>query len=311
MTISDIESPQVTIVIVTYQCAKYIAANLAMVKRCVDLGIARCVVVDNGSTDGTAAILAKEAEWADIICTGINNGFGRGCNIGLERVLSRYTLFLNPDAAIEPDALQILVDFMDGKRQVGVCGPATVLGEDRHGQRYQATGKRPSALDIAKSSLPKVDRADLYRVIYPGSAPFRTGWICGAVFLVRTELMRRLNGFDPRFFLYWEETDVCRRIEDLGFENWAVGGALARHVGGASSTDDTTKVHGCIAQHYFQSRRYYLIKHHGWVAATFAEAFEFGVLVFRAIVDLAMGRPVGRLIPRLQCRLFSVPPKPP
>lgn len=308
MTSTSRESAKVTAVIVTYQSAKNIGEGLAAVYRCYDAGLMQCVVVDNGSSDGTQEILQREAAWAEVILTGKNNGFGRGCNIGLERVHTEYTLFLNPDATIGPEALKVLVDFMDAHPKAGVCGPATILGAEGTEVHYQAAGRRPSALDIVRQVIPRMGRAELRQVIQPHSAPFRTGWVCGAVFLVRTELMKRLAGFDPRFFLYWEETDVCRRMEDLDYEVWAVGTAIANHVGSASSPDDDSKVHGCIAEHYYQSRRYYLIKHHGWLAATFAELIEFVLLFTRAIVNLVRGQGIGRLRSRLKSQLFSEPP---
>ncbi len=308
MTSTARESAKVTAVIVTYQSAQNIGEGLAAVRRCYDAGQMLCIVVDNGSNDGTQELLRDEASWVDVALTGKNNGFGRGCNIGLEQVQTEYTMFLNPDATIGPEALKVLVDFMDTHPKAGVCGPATIVGAEGAEVQYQAAGRRPSALDIVRQVIPRMGRADLRQVIQPNSVPFRTGWVCGAVFLVRTELMKRISGFDPRFFLYWEETDVCRRMEDLGYEVWAVGTAIAHHVGSASSPDDDSKVHGCIAEHYYQSRRYYLIKHHGWLAATLAELIEFSLLCVRAIVHLVRGQGIGRLKSRLKSRLFTEPP---
>lgn len=125
--------------------------------------------------------------------------------------------------------------------------------------------------------------------------------------MIHTELLQRLGGFDPRFFLYWEEMDLSKRAENLGFETWAVGTAVARHVGGASSSPDDTRVGGCIARHYYQSRTYYMVKHHGWLATGFAETGEFVLLATRALVDLIRGRGLQRLRPRLRAPLLSMP----
>jgi len=125
--------------------------------------------------------------------------------------------------------------------------------------------------------------------------------------MIRTALVRQLAGFDPRFFLYWEEMDVCKRAEDAGFETWAVGTAVAHHIGGASTSRDDTRVGGCIAMHYFQSRYYYMIKHHGWFAATAAELIEYGLLGLRSLVDLARGRGLSRFRPRRMAPLLSLP----
>ena len=125
--------------------------------------------------------------------------------------------------------------------------------------------------------------------------------------MIRTELFKRLQGFDPRYFLYWEETDLCKRADDMGFETWALGTAVAHHVGGVSSSLDDTRIGGCIAKHYFQSRYYYMVKHHGRLAAMIAELGEFVLLSARSLADLVRGRPTYRLRPRLQAPLLSQP----
>lgn len=125
--------------------------------------------------------------------------------------------------------------------------------------------------------------------------------------MIRTHLAQQLGGFDPRFFLYWEETDLCRRSQHLGLETWAVGTAIAAHICGASSEDNGTRIHGCIGKHYYQSRRYYMIKHHGWLAATGMDVVEFVLLFLRTVVDVLRGNGAKRLRPRLQAPLFSLP----
>jgi GT2 family glycosyltransferase len=128
--------------------------------------------------------------------------------------------------------------------------------------------------------------------------------------MIRTELLKRLQGFDARFFLYWEEIDLCRRAEELGYQTWAMGTALAHHVGGASSAPDDTRIGGCIARHYYQSRYYYLLKHHGRAAATIAELGEFALLALWSFADFLRGRRTHRLRPRLQAPLLSQPESP-
>ena len=119
--------------------------------------------------------------------------------------------------------------------------------------------------------------------------------------------MRRLNGFDPRFFLYWEETDVCERAEHEGFETWTLGTAIAHHIGSASAAPDDTMISGCIAKHYYQSRYYYMAKHHGRLAAAIAEIGEFALLGLRTMMDVVRGRGAHRLLPRMQAPLMSEP----
>lgn len=297
----------VTAVIVTYQSAGTIGRAMAAARRCYDAQLLDVVIVDNNSTDATREIIGREAGWARLVLTGKNNGFGRGCNIGFAQVTSPYTIFINPDAVVEPEAIRTMLRFMEQYPKVGIVGPATVCGENGVAV-LQHTGQRPTPWAILRDAIPFARFQPNCWTIVPGSAPSRTGWVCGAVFMIRTELMKQLNGFDPRFFLYWEETDVCRRAEDAGFEIWALGTALAHHVAGASISSDDTLTGHSIAKHYFQSRYYYMVKHHGRLAATLAEVGECMLLVMRALVDVARGRGLlYRLRPRLQAPLLSQP----
>ncbi len=297
----------VTAVIVTYQSAATIGPALASMRRGFDAGLLECVVVDNGSVDATLDIVGREAGWARIVATGKNNGFGLGCNIGFEKATTPYVVFVNPDAVIEPDALRTMLSFMDGHPAAGIAGPAIIEGDAADSAEYQMTGKRPTPASVLRAAIPMIGRPVPSYPILPGAAPSRTEWVCGAVLMARSELMRRLNGFDPRFFLYWEETDLCLRAEQTGFEVWALGAAVATHVGGASTQSDDTKISGCIAKHYFQSRHYYLAKHHGRLAAAAAELGEFVLVALGALLDVLRGRGMRRLRPRLQARLFSQP----
>jgi hypothetical protein len=149
------------------------------------------------------------------------------------------------------------------------------------------------------------------RPILPGTAPYATNWLCGAVMLVRSDRYRAIGGFDPRFFLYFEETDLCLRMLQAGFELWAAGDVEATHVGSMSSrkVDPELRDGAYLAEHFFPSRYYYLSKHYGRLAAAAVETTE---LAFKALRDLArsvLGRPAKReLRTRLKAPIFSCPP---
>ena len=300
-------SRPVTAVIVTYQSARTVGRTLAAARRCYDENLLDVVLVDNNSSDGTRDIVQLESAWARIILTGRNNGFGRGSNIGFAEVTSPFTVFINPDAEVEPEAIRTMLQFMEANPKAGIVGPATLCGGDNGNTVLQHTGRRQTPRTILQNSMPFLGIRSNSWPILPGAAPAPTGWVAGAVLMIRTELMRQLHGFDPRFFLYWEELDLCKRAEEAGFEIWALGTALARHVVAGSSEPDDTRIGPCIARHYLQSRYYYMVKHHGRLAATVAEVGELALLLMRALVDMARGRGLYRLRPRMQAPLLSMP----
>lgn len=297
----------VTAIIVTYQSARTIGRTLAAARRCYDEGVLDTVIVDNNSTDATREILARETAWARVVLSDENNGFGRGCNIGFAHVRSAYTILLNPDAVIEPEAVRTMLAFMEAHPRAGIVGPAIFCGDDERNPVLQHTGPRPTPWSVVRDAIPFLRRRDGQVTIVPGSPPIRTGWVSGAVYMIRSELMRRLEGFDPRFFLYWEEMDLCERAEHAGFQTWALGGATARHVVGASSGCADSRLGRTIPKHYFQSRYYYMVKHHGWLAAAPAELGEFVLLGLESVLDAARGRGMYRLRPRLEAAPLSMP----
>jgi N-acetylglucosaminyl-diphospho-decaprenol L-rhamnosyltransferase len=266
------------------------------------------VIVDNGSTDGTAELIERESKWASVVITGNNNGFAKGCNIGLRQVQTPFIVFINPDAVVEPASVRTMLTFMNERSQSGIVGPAIIeTSGTLNNSVLQVTGRRPTPWTIIRDAMPFRRGRSSFQPIIPGSAPFETEWVCGAVLMARTDLIRNLGGFDSRFFLYWEEMDICLRAERAGAEIWALGTATAAHVGGASSIADEDRIGGCIPSHYFQSRYYYMRKHYGWAAATAAEIIELTLLVVHGVANIVRGRDCPQLRARLQARLLSSP----
>ena len=260
--------PLTTAVIVTYNSRGHINDALAALRVAHEAGSLDCVVVDNVSSDGTADFVAAAHPWVTLIRSGRNLGFGRGCNLGFQQVNTPYVLIHNPDAVLKQQALQIMVDFIETHPQAGIVAPAIVEGE----RSLQAAGLLTTPASLLRAALGMVDALPDEQRIIPGNPPFATSWVCGAMMLIRSELYRRLGGFDPRFFLYFEETDFCRRAALEGAEIWAVGEAVARHLGGACAKATGQSMESfCISEHYYRSRFYYLVKHFGWVTAVGTE----------------------------------------
>jgi len=298
------DSPIVTAVIVTYHSKPTIGATLRSIKPSRDAGLMHVVVVDNDSGDGTAEYIREHFPWVELVEAGGNLGFGRGCNLGFEHVDTRYTLFLNPDAMLSQEALDTLVNFMESRPNAGMCAPAIREADGS----MQVAGVLPTPLGLVRDAM-GLGGYPALREIQIGGEPFLTNWLCGAILLVRSEVFRALNGFDPRFFLYFDETDLCRRFMNEGFELWAVGAACAEHECGASAKELGIPVSNqCISEHFYRSRYYYLIKHHGRFAATFAEVGSIVLLGTRAAAKRALGRTDdGAFTERLGAPILRLP----
>lgn len=299
--------PPITAVMVSYASSRVIGKTLIPLKAAFERRLLRCIVVDNDSPDGTADLVARDHPWVDLVRSPGNLGYGRGCNLGFERVRTPYVLFMNADVDIDADAVRELEKFMESNKRAGMAAPATRFTRGEGVQFVGRTFTPWSLLAIAsgiRGLQPK------HRFVHPGEAPIKTDWLCGAVVLARTEAIRDVGGFDPRFFLYFEETDLCRRLKSAGWELWAVGAATATHYLGMSARHvDTSLPEGaCLSDHYYRSRYYYLSKHYGRLAAA---ASETGELVAKGSRDflraLLRKPPRHELRDRLKAPIYSWP----
>lgn len=208
------------------------------------LGPARIVVVDNHSTDAhrdaVRQLCAREG-WTGVF-PGTNTGFGAGCNLGAAAALAEgadVLLFLNPDASIDVESAVRLMAAVEAEPLL-LAGP-TVLGPD---------GEVASAgldLDLDTGTMRPWRR----RTEHPKSDTLP--WVTGACFAVTRELWERLSGFDERYFLYWEDVDLCARVQALGGRVAVIEGATAIHSGGGTQRLEGSRAKS-PAYYYFNIR---------------------------------------------------------
>lgn len=184
----------------------------------------RVLVVDNNSSDGSAAALTAQFDAApvDVIALPDNRGFGAACNLGAERARAPYLFILNSDARLEPGGLERLRARLEAEPRLGIVAPA-VLDENGRPQ-VDAQGELPTAGAIL------LRRTRRHREV------LSPGWVSGVAMLLRRHEYTALGGFDPGYFLYYEDVDLCRRYRERGFEIERVVEARIVHAGGRSRT---------------------------------------------------------------------------
>ena len=193
----------------------------------------RVVVVDNGSDDGSVGMLGSLREDVDVIRTGENVGFGRAVNRGLELSEAPFVAVLNPDVILNPDALTKMVRFLASEGRAGIVGPRLY---DRCGRIRRSCG---SSLNL----LGEVCRKLLLHIVFPLFKVTRrspdtldeTGWVTGACFVSRRAAIQDVNGMDDRFFMYYEDVDLCLRMRRAGWRVFYEPQAEGLHAGGWSS----------------------------------------------------------------------------
>ena len=214
---------QASIVIVNYQSGPYLA-------RCLSSLAAGCaafawdsVVVDNGSIDGSERAADGPSGNVRLIRIERNLGFAAAANIGVRATTAPYVLLLNPDARLTPGCLAPLVDDLERHPDGAVVAPLVVNEDDTpqgnaRGDPTMMTGLfgRTSLMRRLVPRFPAVTR-NVVPADASGDCSFEVDWVSGACCLVRRQAFEDVEGFDERYFLYWEDADLCRRIRRKGW----------------------------------------------------------------------------------------------
>jgi GT2 family glycosyltransferase len=216
------------------------------------------IVVDNGSTDDTAEVLAREFPGVEYVRSETNLGFAKANNLGAARARGELLLLLNSDARLKPDTLAEAVSWM---RQHAECGVAGVQLLNPDGSRQNSIANLPS---LATELLNKSLLRRLFPRRFPGkehafTGPVEVESVIGACMFIRSNVWQAIGGFDERFFFFLEETDFCRQVRARGWKVCHLPQAQAWHGQGQSGRQTPASVR----IEYWRSRYVYFQKNCG------------------------------------------------
>jgi len=242
-------------------------------------GVAGAItIVDNDSQDGSfEALSAAFAGYSQVrvIQSGRNGGYGAGNNVGIRAGLPDgsapdYVYVLNSDAFPAPDAVRVLRDHLDTHPRTGFAG-SHIHGPE--GEAHHTAFRFPSALGELEAAARTGPVTRLLRrwVVAP-PLPDTTrpvDWLAGASVMMRRSVLEQIGLFDETFFLYYEETDLCRRAARAGWDTVYVVESRVMHIGSVSTG---MKDWRRVPDYWFRSRRHYFEKNHGRAYALLATA---------------------------------------
>jgi GT2 family glycosyltransferase len=205
------EQPLVSLIVVAYNSAAHLPDFFTSLST-TRYPRYEVIVVDNASPDGTARYVAERHPEVRLLANAENAGFGRACNQGARAASGELLVFLNPDVAVTPDWLDILVRHMAEHPDAGIICPQTLYPDDR---RPTTDDRRPNNNESFRLSS-SVLRPSSF-ALRPSSGVAETAAVPGAAMMVRRAAWRTLGGFDEAYFLYWEDTDLCWRAWLLGW----------------------------------------------------------------------------------------------
>jgi GT2 family glycosyltransferase len=214
--------PDVSILIVNYNVKDYLRQCLLSIARSKTHYRVEVVVVDNNSIDASVEELQPQFTWVKWIALDENLGFGRGNNVGLAYCTGRYVLFLNPDTILGEDTISTMVDYLDASPSVGLAG-CKVLNADGSFQLACRRGFPSPWASFCKlfglqALFPKSRLFAQYNLTYLSEdETYPVDALIGAFMIGPRDLILSVGGFDPAYFMYGEDLDLCFRIQHLGY----------------------------------------------------------------------------------------------
>ena len=248
-----------SIVIVSYNTQELLRKCLESIIDCLEKSKIKgeIIIVDNGSTDGSARTVKKEFPKVKLIENKENLGFARANNQALRQVRGEYILLLNSDTEVKPGALESLLEFAEKHPEAGIVG-AKLLNPD--GSIQPSVYHFPTVWRAIKEYwLGKEGEYEKY--IPDGAVAVGVEAVTGAAMLVARKVIEKVGQLDNRYFMYFEDLDFCRRVKQKGFQIFYLPSAEIVHHHGASGKTivgqtrqwliKSSKIYNGLAKYYF------------------------------------------------------------
>lgn len=246
---------KISIVIVTHNSTPALKSCLASLHQTLEGVEAELVVVDNGSNDDSPEQIRHQFPNALVVVNDRNRGFAAACNQALKETTGEFVLLLNPDVRLDSGCLDSLRSVIQDDHKAGAVAPRMRYADDS----FQATCRRfPTIYNMLFS------RGSILGKLFGGSRIYTlpdypettiVDAVAATVLMISRSLMVRMGGFDERFFLYMEDTDLCLRLKSLGYHNYFVPTAGGVHDWGQGSNVGSA-MRAC--RHHLSVWRYFL-----------------------------------------------------
>jgi GT2 family glycosyltransferase len=264
----------VSIVILNYRSRGLVAQCIKTIKMYPSKRSVEIIVVDNMSNDSVGDFLAEKYPEVRFIASSRNGGFAAGNNLGIRAATGRYVLIMNPDITVRPGAIDALVDFMDNNPTIGVCGPRLLRPNGQVDEscyrfhRWITPIYRRTPLGRLSGGRRENNRYTMND--FDRQETRDVDWLLGAVLMVQYAALKKVGLFDEKYFLYFEDTDWCRRFWQAGYRVVYFTGATMVHCHERASAqvwwmlgllNRTARSHIKSCFHYFRKWGIKPIKH--------------------------------------------------
>lgn len=242
---------KLSIIIVNYRGEKYIKNCLASVRdKFGDLAVREIIFVNNDEKKKLIVANDNYSFNIKIIDSGRNKGFGAGINLGAKEAQGEYLLFLNLDTEILSENIADILDKFKENKKIAIIGPRLVTSKGE--TQWWCAGKEFTFWRLFKNNLGIIESKN----IWESKNEIFADWVSGGAMFVRKDVFEKLEGFDEKFFMYFEDEDLCRRARSGGYKILYSPGFTVRHFGG-KGRDNWIKQ----KKQFFKSMLYYIKKY--------------------------------------------------
>ncbi len=243
--------PKVSVITVTYNSEKAIGNLVSSLSKSLPSG-SEIIIVDNASTDRTIQIAEKQTG-VKVIQSEKNLGFSAGCNLGAKQSRNDYLLFLNPDTQVNKNSVEELINYLASHSEVGIVAPKLIEDNGRNqpsARNFPTFWKAFQEYYLGKKSI--------YDGFSPkGLDPVTIESVVGAAMLIPKHVFQKVGGFSEKYFMYYEDIDLCLKVNKLGLKVVYLPTATFKHqVGGSFSPQkqkwlkDSAKIYHGLWQYW-------------------------------------------------------------
>jgi GT2 family glycosyltransferase len=238
--------PLVSAIVVSFNVRDLLLDCLRAFYACSDVP-AEAVIVDNASTDGSAEAVAREFPEAKLIRQRVNVGFGRANNAGLQQAEGRFVMLLNPDVTVMPGCVGRMADFLLVRPDAGAVGPRLQRPDGALDLAARRGFPTPAAAFYRLSGLSKAfptsERFNRYNMGHlPPTETHEMDSGTAACLMIRRAAIDRVGFFDPDYFMYGEDLDLCYRLKTGGWKIFFLPTARAVHLKGSSTRQESGRM---------------------------------------------------------------------
>jgi len=295
---------KLSVIIVSYQVRHYLAQCLDSLQRALKDLESEVIVVDNHSSDDTVAYIRNNYSWVRVIANNHNLGFAKANNIALRLAKGEYVLFVNPDVVVAENTVKECVDVLAEHPETGALGVCMLNRDGTRALESRRGIPTPMTAFYKMSGLckiyPKSRRFGRYYMGWlPWDVPVEIEIVSGAFTMLRTSVMREMNGYDEEYFMYGEDIDLSYRLLKAGYKNLYLPNTILHYKGESTHKSSFRYVHV-----FYEAMLIFLQKHFGQLSVLLTIPIKLAIYV------RALGALVKMSVHRLKKMLgFTIRPR--